>query len=156
MYKSSKIKLKNERIKRKYLHWMKEAEGFSNKSIDSIEKGLWKYEEATNNEDYASFNDKKAEHFKKYLKTNINRRSKQTLGLTSQYHHLRHVKNFFTWLSGQPGYKSRVSANNIMYLQLSKKERRQATSSNEPKYPTLPQIKALCSFEVKSEIDKRD
>lgn len=62
------IKLKNERIKRKYLRWMKEAQGFSDKSITAIEKALWKYEEATKHDDYAKFNDEVAGQFKKILK----------------------------------------------------------------------------------------
>ena len=156
MSKQAKTKLKNEKIKRQYLRWMREAQGFSEKSITAIEKAMWKYEEATNNEDYALFSDKRAEHFKKYLKSNINKRSKKALGLTSQYHHLRHVKNFFLWLSGQPGYKSRVSASDVMYLQLLKKERRLATTTTEQKYPTLQQVKTFCSFEVKDELDRRD
>jgi integrase len=155
MLNKSQTKLKNELIKRKYLDWMKQAKGFSDKSIDSIEKALWKYEESVNQEDYALFSDKKSKDFKYYLQTN-KIKSNQVLSLTSQYHHLRHVKNFFTWLSGQPGYKSRVSIHDTMYLQLTQKERRQATSSKAPKYPSKEQIKALCGFPVVNEIDKRD
>jgi integrase/recombinase XerD len=156
MSKQSKTKQKNEGVKRRYLHWMKEAKGFSDKSIDSIEKALWKYEEFTKQEDYCLFSSKRANQFKQFLKINVNKRSKITLGVTSQYHYLRHVKRFFTWLSGQPGYKSRVSADDALYLDLSQKQRRQATTTKSQRYPTLEQVKALCSFEVKTEIDQRD
>lgn len=156
MSKQSKTKQKNEKVKRRYLRWMSQAQGFSEKSITAIEKALWKYEEYSSQEDYARFSSKRAEQFKKFLKNNVNKRSGKSLGITSQYHHLRHVKSFFMWLSGEPGYKSRVSVSNIMYLQLSKKERRQATATQAQKYPTLQQVKALCSFPVSSEIDRRD
>lgn len=156
MSKQSKTKLKNEKIKRKYLHWMENAQGFSPKTITAIEKAMWKYEEFTQNEDYAVFSSRRAEQFKKFLATNVNKRSGKVLGLTSQYHHLRHVKNFFMWLSGQPGYKSRVSPSDVMYLQLSKKDRRKATATPAQKYPTLQQVKMLCSFQVRNEIDQRD
>jgi integrase len=156
MSKQSKIKLKNERVKRHYFRWMQGAKGFSDKSIDSMEKALWKYEEATNESDYALFSDKKADEFKKYLQTQSNKRTGESLSLTSQYHHLRHVKNFFIWLSGQPGYKSKVSANDAQYLSLSQKDRRLATTSKEPKYPTLDQIRTLCEFPINDEIDMRD
>lgn len=156
MSKQSNIKQKNENVKRRYLRWMIEAQGFSEKSITAIEKAIWKYEEFSEQGDYAHFSSKQAEQFKKFLKTNINKRSKKMLGITSQYHHLRHVKNFFMWLSGQAGYKSRVLAGDVMYLQLSKKERRQATIAQAQMYPTLQQVKALCEFEVVTEIDKRD
>ena len=156
MSKQSKTKLSNEKIKRSYLRFMSEAQGFSSKSITAIEKALWKYEEFSVDESYALFSDRRAEQFKKFLRTNVNKRSGRVLGLTSQYHHLRHVQKFFMWLSGQPGYKSRISPSDVMYLQLSKKERREATTSQAQKYPTLQQVKTLCSFEVSSEIDMRD
>ena len=43
----SKNKLKNEKIKRKYLAWLVDAEGYSKKTIECIEKALWKFEEFT-------------------------------------------------------------------------------------------------------------
>ena len=152
----SKIKDKNERIKRKYLNWLQEAEGFSEKSITAVEKALWKYEGFSKDSDYTNFNNKQAELFKKYLITHKNKRSKKILSIRSQYHLLRHVRNFFAWLSGQAGYKSRISAYDVQYLQLSKKDRRVATTASLPKYPTLEQIKQLCSFSVQNEIDQRD
>jgi site-specific recombinase XerD len=150
------IKQKNEKIKRRYLEYKTEAEGFSKQSILALEKALWKYDDCTWFEDYAKFNNQTAQKFKKYLSTKINEQSKQMLGLRSQYHHLRHIKDFFTWLSGQPGYKSRIKLSDVMYLQLSKKDRQQATSSGLPSYPTLEQVKALCSFTIENEIDNRD
>ncbi len=36
------------------------------------------------------------------------------------------------------------------------KERRQATATKSQSYPTLAQVKTLCSFEVKTELDQRD
>lgn len=93
---------------------------------------------------------------KKYLKSNVNKRSKKVLSIRSQYHILRHVNRFFTWLSGQAGYKSRIDINNVQFLQLSKKERRIATGVNPQKYPTLAQVKSMTLFPVESEIDQRD
>lgn len=120
----SKTKDKNERIKRKYLNWLQEAEGFSEKSIRAVEKALWKYEEFIRDTNYSTFNHKIAEQFKKYLLNNKNQISDKTLWLRSQYHMLRHDRDFLTWLSGQSGYKSRISTYDVQYLQLSKKDRR--------------------------------
>ncbi len=156
MLKQSKTKQKNEKIKRQYLRLMQDGKGFSSKSIDAIEKALWKYEEFSYQEDYGLFSSKKASQFKQFLKTNVNEKSEKALGITSQYHHLRHVKRFFVWLSSQAGYKSKVSADDAMYLDLSQKEKRQAISTKPQKYPTLEQVKTLCNFEVKTELDQRD
>ena len=156
MSKLSEIKQKNEVIQRRYLRYKQGADGFSTKSILAVEKAIWKYKEFSKNEDYSLFNDRRAEQFKKYISTTINKKSKKPLGLKSQYHHLRHLREFFSWLSDQPGYKSKISASDARYLQLSKKDRQIATAPSEPKYPTLSQIKQLCSFPINNDIDQRD
>jgi integrase len=135
---------------------MKEAKQFSVKSIDAIEKAIWKYEEFTNQADFGLYNDDQAIAYKKYLATKMNDRSKKTLSITSQYHYLRHVEAFITWLAGQPRYKSRISLLDVEYLKLGRKESRLATSPKLPKYPSLEQVLTLCSFPVDSEIDQRD
>lgn len=152
----AKNKAKNEKIKRKYFDWLRGAEGFSDLTIDAVEKAIWKYEEFTKESDYGEFNDKVATQFKKWLSTAKNPRTGNTLSLTSQYHILRHLNSFFMWLSGHVGYKSKVTASDIRYLRLSKEDSRKATSPKLPKYPSLSYIKKLCSFEVKDEIDRRD
>ena len=42
-----KYKAKNEKVKRKYFRWLKEAEGYSPRTLDAIEKAIWKYEDFT-------------------------------------------------------------------------------------------------------------
>lgn len=156
MLKASEIKQKNERVKRAYFRYMLGPGGFSDQSINVIEKAMWQYEEFTNQADYATYSSRVAEDFKKYLKEHVNKKSKQPLGLKSQYHCLRHIKKFFVWLAGQPGYKSRISFSDVEYLRLNKKESRMATAAALPEYPTLEQVQKLCSFPVEDEIDRRD
>jgi len=152
----SKNKLQNEQIKRKYFNWLREAEGYSKPTLTAIEKAIWKYEEFSKNADYKEFSAKKAQLFKKWLGTVHNSTTQKVLSLSSQYHVLRHIKAFFTWLSGQAGYKSRVKINDVSYLRLSKEDSRKATSPTLPKHPTIEYIKKLCSFEVHDEIGQRD
>jgi integrase len=156
MSNQTEVRLKNEKIKRKYWAWLRGPEGMSELSIRAVENAIGKYEDSTKYEDFALFSPKKAGMFKKYLATNISSRSGITLGLTSRYYILRHVERFFAWLSSQPGYKSRISSNDAMYLKLSKNDRRQALSPKMPKYPSLEQVKTLCSFPIDTEIDQRD
>lgn len=156
MSKQAEIRQKNEEIKREYWHYLRGPEQMSEKSIRAIEQAIGRYDDCTHHEDYRMFSDKRAEAFNKYLETHENARSSKPLGLKSRYYVLRHVRRFFTWLSSRPGYKSRIDPNDAMYLQLSKGEVRQALSSGEPRYPTLPQMKQLCLFPVVSEVDRRD
>lgn len=152
----SKIRYQNEKMKRRYFDWAKGALGFSDKTMKVKESAIWKYDEFTKNQDYKIFNAEVAKSFKKWLETNKNKTSGKVLDKTTQYNVLRHIKDFFTWLSMQSGYKSKIKADEIVYLRLSKADNKIATSSKMPKYPSLNYIQKMCSFEVENEIDRRD
>lgn len=150
-----KNNIKNERKKRVYFRWLKEAKGYSELSIECIEKSIWLYEDFTNHEDYVLFNHKKAVAFKKWLEERKHKGN--PISSATQYHYLRHLKGFLTWLSGQAGYKSRLSYDSISYLSLEKKKVREAISPKQSRYPPLEYVKQLAaSIEVKTEIDRRD
>ncbi|MGE4169850.1 MAG: hypothetical protein AB7F28_03935 [Candidatus Margulisiibacteriota bacterium] len=151
----TKFKAKNEKIKRRHLQWLKEAQGYSDKTIYEVEKSLWKFEAFSKEADYAAFNQKQAKEFKSWLSRQTHQG--KALSLVSQYHYLRHVKSFFLWLSGQPGYKSRVSVFDVQLLSLDKQQSRIAKSIRPVKYPTVFYVKKLCaSIEIKTEVDLRD
>ncbi len=150
-------KARNEKAKTKYFTHMKEAEGFSEKTIDAVEKAIWKYEEFSKGEDYACLNEQKAKQFKKWLEITHNKQKKQALSLTTQYHILRHLNAFFTWLSGQPGYKSRISPYLARYLKLDKKQSRIAVSTKRTEFPPVDYAMKICgSIEIRNEVDQRD
>jgi len=75
----------NEKMKRRYLEWAKEADGYSEKTIQVKESSLWKYEEFTKNEDYRKFNSEKAKSFKKWLDTKKSKSTGKPLNKTSQF-----------------------------------------------------------------------
>jgi len=150
-----KDKAKNEIIKRKYFKRMKEAKGYSEATIEVIEKALWNYEGYSKDEDFRNFNEKKAKEFKDWLANKQNRG--KTITLSTQYARLRHLRAFFVWLSGQNGYKSKINVYDTEYLNLTKKQRKEATSPSYPDYPELKDVKKICdSIEVNNDIDKRD
>lgn len=152
----SKYKAKNEKIKRRYFKWSRDAEGYAPATIESIEKALWDYEAFSSDDDYANFNDKTAQNFKRWL-SEKRLQSGEIISLSTQYDRLRHLKKFFTWLSGQVGYKSKIDPYDSNYLRLDKKLAKIATAPKVEDYPTLEYVKKLCdSIEVKGEIDLRD
>ena len=151
-----KYKAKNEKVKSQYFKHLREAEGYSEKTLEVVEKSIWKYEEFSKEDDYALFTDKVAGQFKKWLSKQT-KRTGGSLSLAYQYHLLRHVRAFFLWLSGQPGYKSRISAYDAQYLKLDKKQSRIATSTKPREYPTLEYTIKLCkTIPTKTEMDQRD
>lgn len=154
---ASHTKAKNEKIKRAYFHFLREAQGFSPLSIEAVEKALWKWEEFSQEADFGKFNDKAAKSFKDWLAAQKGGRGGEGLSLSTQYHALRHLKDFFSWLSGQPGYKSRIDPFDVQYLKLGRKEARMATAAPRQEFPTLEQVQALCeSIVPKTEVDHRD
>lgn len=152
----NKHKAKNEKIKRRYFKWLEEAEGYSIKTIESIEKAIWDYESYSNEEDFAKFNAEYAKGFKKWL-SEKKLKGGGTISYGTQYDRLRHLKKFFTWLSGQSGYKSKINVYDTSYLRLDKKLAKIATAPKVEDYPTLEYVKKLCeSIDIKDEIDMRD
>jgi hypothetical protein len=57
----------NERIKRKYLAFLKQAKGQSEDSVDAVAKALARFEAATRYRDFKAFHFEQAVAFKKHL-----------------------------------------------------------------------------------------
>lgn len=151
----AKVNIKNERVKRKFFTWLKEAEGLCDSTINGIDKAILLYEDFTKQADLTGFNPSKAVAFKKSL---AKRKSKgKQISVTTLHSYLRYLRRFFSWLSWQPGYKSKITLDVVSYLRVSEKEERIATQYPRTKYPPLEYVVKLAdSIEVNSEIDLRD
>ncbi|MCP4582423.1 MAG: site-specific integrase [candidate division Zixibacteria bacterium] len=150
-----KININNEKLKRRYIKRLREASGFSESTICSVEKAIWLYEDFARHNDYEAFSQTKAINFKKWLCER--KRKGKSLSTTTIYHHLRHLKSFFSWLSGQPGYKSKINLDTVSYLTLEKKKVREALTPKAVKFPSLEYVKRLTdSIKIETEIDRRD
>ncbi len=145
----------NARIMHDYLRHLRGPCGYSESTIRAKEHAVCSYEDFTKYEGFDKFNQSKAEGFKRWLE---NRQSKgKKLSVTSVYHHLRHLKDFFKWLSGRSGYRSKISADAISYLTLEKNKVREALAPKYVKHPTLDHIKqVVSSIKIVTEIDRRD
>ncbi len=147
----------NEIVKRKFFTYLKDAQGFSDISVQCIEKALWLWDEFTGNADYGSFGEKQAVGFKEWLKNKKKNRSETLVSLSYCYDNFRYLRTFFSWLAEQPGYKSKISPVDIHYLNLSKKEARMAIMPKPKKLPSLEDVKKVIeTIQPKNEIDRRD
>lgn len=148
---------KNEQLKRKFYAWLKASKGFSDDTIHSYEKAIWLWEEFTNKDDFGHFNMTKAEEFKVWLKSRKKPNSQETISISYCYDMLRFIKFFFEWLSKQSGYKSRINQTAIDYLNLKRKEVREAKQSKSVKNPDINEIRQVIeSLKGKTEIEMRD
>jgi integrase len=151
-----KILHENETIKRKYFERCVDAKGQSTKTLEAKELAILKFEEFNKHQSFKLVKTENVKEFKKWLGTTKSIYTKKLLDKTTQYHTLRHLKEFFLWLSDQNGYKSRINSDIFEYFRLSRADSKIATTSKQPSYPTLSYILKLTSFDTYSDIDLRD
>lgn len=147
--------INNERVKRAYVNWLREAKGFAESTITVIERAISLWEEFSNHEDFAKFNQSKAMRFKEWLAARA--KSKRATRSVTEYHMLRHLKTFFHWLATQQGFKSKIDLSSVSFLSLDRKKTREIMTPNFQEYPSLEHVRKLVSsIEIHSEIDQRD
>ncbi len=131
----------NERMKRKYFAYLKEAKRHSEPTVDATAKALSRFEGYTRYRDFKAFHFEQAITFKKHLAEQKGQQSGEKLSKATLHATLTQLKRFFQWLAWQPGYKSRFQYSDAEYFNLSDKDTRVATAQREQKVPTLEQIK---------------
>jgi integrase len=130
----------NERIKREYFHYLKQAKRRSEASIDTTAKALRRFEEATRWRDFKRFHREQAVAFKTALTEQTNARSAERLSWSTIQTTVRELRTFFVWLAGQPGYKTKIRYDDADYFNLSEKELSVARAKREKRVPTLEQM----------------
>ena len=147
----------NERIKRKYFAYLKEAKRHGEPMVDAVAKALSRFEANTRYRDFKAFHLQQAVAFKKHLAEQKGQQSGEKLSKATLLATLTQLKRFFQWLAWQPGYKSRVQYADAEYFNLSDKDTRIATAKRQQKFPTLEQIKhVLSKMPVGNEIERRN
>jgi len=147
----------NERIKRDYFTYLKEARRLSEPSIDAAAAAISRFEEYTKYRDFKYFHIQQAVGFKRKLAEQVSRRTGQRLSKQTLYATLKALRSFFHWLAGRPGYRSRLSYADADYFNLSDKETRIAKASSERPVPTVEQIlHVLSCMPTETEIDLRN
>jgi integrase len=147
----------NERIKRKYFAYLKEAKRHSEPTVDAAAKALSRFEEYTRYRSFKAFHFEQAVAFKRHLAEQTGQRSGEKLSKATLHATLTQLKHFFFWLAGQPGYKARFQYSDADYFNLSEKDTRIATAQRERKAPTLEQVKHVIGMmPAGSEIERRN
>lgn len=130
----------NERIKRSYFLYLKEARRLSEHSIDAAAAALSRFEEYTKHRDFKRFHIQQGVGFKRQLAGRVSQRTGQPLSSSTLFATLNALRAFFQWLAGQPGYRSHLTYADADYFALSEKESRMAKTTLERPVPTLEQI----------------
>ena len=130
----------NERIKNDYFKLLKEARGFDESSIDAVAASIDRFETYTRRRSFDRFHIEQAIGFKSCLKEQKNQRTGRSLSKATMDSTMRALREFFLWLSGQPGYRSRISFGDTAYFRISEKDSRAAAAANDRPVPTLDQV----------------
>jgi integrase len=147
----------NERIKRRYFAYLKEAKRHSEPTVDAVAKALARFESDTKHRDFKSFHFEQAIAFKRRLTEQKSLQTGEKLSKATLHATLASVKAFFHWLAGQPGYKSRLQYSDADYFNLSEKDVRVATAKREQVGPTLEQAKHVVGLMPSgTAIERRD
>ena len=135
----------NERIKRQYFAYLKEAKRHSEPTVDAAAKALSRFEDYTRYKDFKAFHPKQAIAFKRHLAEQKGEQSGERLSKSTLHATLTQLKRFFQWLAWQPGFKSRFQYSDAEYFNLSDNDARVATAQREQKVPTLGTILNMSS-----------
>lgn len=147
----------NERIKRHYFAFLKDARGNSDHTIDAVAKALDRFEVYTKHRDFKLFHVEQAMAFKRHLAEQNGQRSGERLSKATLHATLTQLRGFFQWLAREPGYKSRIQFSDAEYFNLSEKDTRIAAAQREQKAPTLEQVKhVIRTMPSGTEIEHRD
>ncbi|MBX9454966.1 MAG: hypothetical protein KL863_02435 [Rhizobium sp.] len=149
---------KNERIKRDYFIYLKEAKRMDTGTIEAVAAAIAGFEQWNKCHDFMLFHISQAAGFKAHLASSRNRKTGKPLSKSTIHARLMALKAFFIWLAGQPGYRSRMSYSDADYFNPSANDSRIATAqSQRAGVPTIEQIKLVLSkMPVDSDIEKRD
>ena len=109
----------NERIKRRYLLYLKDAKGRDEASVDAAASAIESFEDYVKRRDFRSFHIEQARGFKAQLMTATNARTGKPLSASTVHGTLAAVKAFFVWLADQPGYASRIKYADTEYFNAS-------------------------------------
>jgi integrase len=132
-----KYNAENERLKRRYELYLREAKGQDEKSIDKVRAALVKFEECTKYKPFKAFHIDQARRFKDALARATNAHG-NPLSLTTVDATLRLVKGFFHWLAGQQGFKKVVTYADVEYFNNNRNDARAAHAPRPVQFPTTP------------------
>lgn len=133
----------NERIKRDYFRLLKDARGYDDTSVDAVAASIIRFETYTDFKSFEKFHIEQAIGFKRWLAEQQNKRTSRPLSKATMGSIMRALRQFFLWLGGQPGFRSRINYGDSAYFRLTEKDDRVAQVSVGPPVPMLDQVELV-------------
>ena len=112
----------NERMKRRFGIWKREACRAQIVTVDALLAAVAAFEAFTGCKDFKAFTLDQAVGFKRQLEARKSRTTGKPLAKATIDSTLRAVKDFFAWLAEQQGYRSRINRADLEYFNLNAKD----------------------------------
>lgn len=153
----TKTNAKNERIKRAYCDYLREAMGRDEATIDRVMSSIARFERSTKGKDFKRFHREQAKAFKRQLAEASNARTGDRLSKSTVLATVRDLRAFFLWLAREPGFRSHIDYGHADYFTLSEKDVAIARARRERDVPSLEQCqRALAAMPCETVLDRRD
>lgn len=152
-----KINEENERIKRRYLQYLKVAKRKDSNTVLKAAEGILRFEESTRYASFKKFRIEQAVKFQESLGKEISKVTGKPLSKSTIRSILSANKGFLFWLADQSGYKSRIRHSDADYFNMDAKGGRIASAVRETPYPSLEMARhAFSHMPEITEIDRRN
>lgn len=146
----------NERVKRDYAFFLEAANGKQDASIDAALRSIERFEVSTGRKPFRKFHVEQTRSFRARLLEETGKNGKPLSAATITTT-LKHLRNFFLWLSREPGFRAALNANDANYFTPSDQDLRVATARRDKRVATLEKIaQVLVAMPATRDIEKRD
>lgn len=151
------INAQNERIKRDYIDYLREARGLAEASIDQALNAIKAFEEMTEAADFKKVKKDQATGFRKRLLARADKAAVARNGRTTAHGILTHLKQFFCWLRLRQGFRRALLDFDPDYFKLSLRDIRIAQTRFEKQAPSLEQMQhVIRAMSFETDLQKRD
>jgi integrase len=153
----TKTNANNERIKRSYCDYLREAMGRDEATIDRVMASISRFETSTKGKDFKRFHREQAKAFKRELAEALNERTGERLSKSTVLATVRDLRCFFLWLAREPGFRSHIDYGDADYFSLSDKDVAVARARRERDVPSVEQCQhALAAMPADTLLARRD
>ena len=150
-----KINEENERIKRRYLQYLKTANRKDANTVHKAAEGILRFEASTNFLSFKRFHIEQVIKFQDRIKSETSKTTGKQLSKSTISAVLAANKAFFFWLAGQDGYKSRIRYSDADYFNMDAKGQRVASTTRETPYPSMEMARHAFNYMPEGSVIER-
>ena len=145
----------NERIKRRYLQFLKTAKRKDASTVLKAAEGILRFEASIGYTSFKRFRIEQAIKFQDRLNDEVSKTTGKPLAKSTIRTILAANKGFIFWLADQSGYKSRIRHSDADYFNMDAKGARVANAKRETPYPSMEMARHAFSYMPETTVIER-